>query len=263
MAEPVKISVTIIALNEESKIEDCLKSVHGVADEILVVDSGSSDRTEEICRKYAVRFVTNAFEGYVKQKNFAMRAAQYDHILSLDADERLSDDLRNSIQTIKSSWGDVDGYAMNRFNNYCGHWIRHCGWYPDRKIRLWNRKAGEWQGTDPHDKVVLPADRVKKLKGDLLHYAYFSVDEHLRQMHKFAEVAARAKYDKGVRPIFIIHVLLNPMFKFFRKFVLQLGFLDGYYGFVFCAAASSLNFFKYLRLYEYNRRGLPQQASVK
>lgn len=263
MAEPVKISVTIITLNEASKIEDCLKSVQGVADEILVVDSGSTDRTEEICRKYGVKFVVNAFEGYVKQKNFAMNAARYDHILSLDADERLSDDLRKSILTIKSSWGDADGYAMNRFNNYCGHWIRHCGWYPDRKIRLWDRRAGVWQGTDPHDKVILPVDRVKKLKGDLLHYAYFSVDEHLRQMHKFAEVAARAKYEKGVRPIFVVHVLLNPMFKFFRKFVLQLGFLDGYYGFVFCAAASSLNFFKYLRLYEYNRRGLPPQANLK
>jgi glycosyltransferase involved in cell wall biosynthesis len=263
MAGPVKISVTIITLNEAAKVEDCLKSVLPIADEIVVVDSGSTDETEEICRRYPVTFVTNPFQGYVAQKNFAMRAAKFDHILSLDADERLSDTLRESILRVKTEWAAFDGYAMNRFNNYCGHWIRHCGWYPDRKIRLWDRTKGAWQGTDPHDKVVLAPERVKRLEGDLLHYAYFSVDEHLKQMHKFAEVAARAKYQKGEKPLFIVHVLLNPLFKFFKKFVIQLGFLDGYYGFVFCAAASSLNFFKYLRLYEYNRRGLPEQARIK
>jgi glycosyltransferase involved in cell wall biosynthesis len=259
MTGAVKISVTIITLNEQSKIEDCLKSVVDVADEIVVIDSGSTDNTREICSRYPVRFLVHPFEGYVKQKNYAAEAATFDHILALDADERLSEDLKKSVLSVKSNWGDADGYAMNRFNNYCGHWIRHCGWYPDRKIRLWDRRAGKWEGTDPHDKVVLGAGRVKRLKGDILHYAYFSVDEHLKQMHKFAEVAAKAKYAKGVKPFFVIHILLNPLFKFFRKYFLQLGFLDGYYGFVFCAAASSLNFFKYLRLYEYNRRGLPEQ----
>ncbi|MDQ2658589.1 MAG: hypothetical protein M3Y60_14290, partial [Bacteroidota bacterium] len=156
--------------------------------------------------------------------------------------------------------GQNSGYSFNRFNNYCGKWIRFCGWYPDRKIRLWDRRDGRWGGEDPHDKVKLPGNRVKLLKGDLLHYAYFSVDEHLNQMHRFAEVAARAKYRNGKRSVFIFHVLLNPLFKFFRKYFLQLGFLDGYYGFVFCAASSALNFYKYLRLHEYNRRGLPEDA---
>jgi hypothetical protein len=185
-----------------------------------------------------------------------MESASFDHILALDADEVLSEELKNSIMTVKTGWGDCDGYAFNRLNNYCGKWIHHCGWYPDRKIRLWDRRSAKWGGIDPHDTVIIDPQRVNRLKGDLLHYAYFTVDEHLQQMHKFAEVAARAKWAKGVRPNFFVHVLLNPLFKFVKKYFLQLGFLDGYYGFIFCAAASSLNFFKYLRLYEYNRKGI-------
>lgn len=255
---PLKISATIITLNEERKIEDCLKSLVGIADEIVVVDSFSTDRTAEICQRYGVKFFQHVFEGYVAQKNYAMSCATHDHILALDADERLSETLARSVVEVKENWGDAAGYAVNRFNNYCGRWIRFCGWYPDRKIRLWDRRKGKWSGTDPHDKVVLEGLPVRRLKGDLLHYAYFSVDEHLEQMNKFAQVAARAKFASGEKPNFFVHVILNPMFKFVRKFVLQLGFLDGYYGFVFCAAASSLNFFKYLRLYEYHRRGLPK-----
>jgi glycosyltransferase involved in cell wall biosynthesis len=258
MSQGIKISVTIITLNEEKKIERCLQSVRPVADEIVVVDSFSDDGTESICLRYGARFIKNPFSGYIAQKNFAVEQATYDHVLSLDADEALSDALRSSILKVKTNWGDCDGYAANRLNNYCGKWIRHCGWYPDRKIRLWDRRKAVWGGTDPHDIVQINSHRVIKLKGDILHFAYFTVDEHLLQMHRFGVIAARAKYAEGKKSIFVIHVLLNPIFKFLKKYFLQLGFLDGYYGFVFCAAASSLNFFKYLRLYEYNRRGLPE-----
>jgi len=258
MNRSVSISVTIITLNEEKKVERCLQSVQGIADEIVVVDSMSTDATEAICARYGARFIRNPFPGYVAQKNFALNQATYNHILSLDADEALSDQLQRSIREVKNNWGDCDGYAFNRLNNYCGKWIRHCGWYPDRKIRLWDRTKGEWNGTDPHDIVYIDRRRVRGLKGDLLHYAYLTVDEHLRQMYKFGEIAARAKFAKEKKPVFIVHVILNPLFKFVKKYFLQLGFLDGYYGFVFCAAASSLNFFKYLRLYEYHRKGLPE-----
>ncbi|HEX8039538.1 MAG TPA: glycosyltransferase family 2 protein [Chryseosolibacter sp.] len=259
MTDAVKISATIITFNEEKKIERCLQSLLGVADEIVVVDSFSTDQTAAICSRYPVVFIRNVFGGYIAQKNFAMEQASYDCILSLDADEVLSDELRASILAVKADWGKYDGYSFNRFNNYCGTWIRFCGWYPDRKIRLWDRRKARWRGEDPHDKVKLAPDRVKRLRGDLLHYAYLTVDEHLTQMHKFAEVAAKAKYRNGKKPVFIVHVIFNPIFKFFRKYLLQLGFLDGYYGFVFCAATSALNFYKYLRLYEYHRSGLPEE----
>lgn len=263
MSYPVKLSATVITLNEEKKIGDCLQSLAGVVEEIIVVDSGSTDDTEAICRKFGVRFITHPFEGYVAQKNFAMDQASFDHVLALDADERLSDELTQSILKVKEDWGNVHGYSFNRFNNYCGKWIRFCGWYPDRKIRLWDKRKGRWGGEDPHDKVIIAKDKVTVLRGDLLHMAYFSVDEHLQQMHKFAMVAAKAKYRNGKKPVFLIHVLLNPAFKFFKKYILQLGFLDGYYGFVFCATSSALNFYKYLRLYEYHRRDIPMDAKSK
>lgn len=257
MSEPVKISATIITYNEERKLEACLRSLEGVADEIVVVDSLSTDGTRAVCDRFPVRFVPHAFEGYVAQKNFAAAQATHDHVLSLDADERLSPELRASILAVKERWGDCDGYAFNRANYYCGKWLRH-SWYPDRKIRLWDRRKGSWGGTDPHDRVVLPRERVARLQGDLLHEAYLTVDEHLRQLHKFGEIAARAKHARGQRPNLLVHVLLAPAFAFLRQYVLRLGFLDGYYGFVYCAAAASLSFFKYLRLYEYQRRGLPE-----
>lgn len=259
MAEAVKISATIITFNEEKKIEKCLKSLVDVADEIIVVDSFSSDDTPLICARYGVVFIQKAFDGYISQKNYAVEQASHDCILSLDADEMLSEKLKGSILAVKAHWGDYDGYAFNRFNNYCGKWIRFCGWYPDRKVRLWDRRKAMWSGEDPHDKVQISSGRVRKLSGDLLHFAYLTVDEHLSQMHRFAEVAARAKFRNGKRPVFIIHVVLNPMFKFIRKYLLQLGFLDGYYGFVFCATTSALNFYKYLRLHEYHRSGLPEE----
>jgi glycosyltransferase involved in cell wall biosynthesis len=261
MSNPIKISATIITFNEERKIEACLQSLVGIADEIIVVDSCSTDRTEEICRQYPVTFISHAFEGYVAQKNYAVRQASYDYILSLDADERLSPELQKSILEAKANWGNAHGYVVHRFNNYCGKWMHFSGWY-ERKIRLWDRRQAQWAGTDPHDFVHIPHRKLKKLKGDLLHYAYLTIDEHMQQNFRFAEIAARAKFKKGERPSFIINVIFSPLFRFVRSYFLQLGFLDGYYGFVFCSISASLTFYKYLRLYEYRKRGLPETQPI-
>jgi glycosyltransferase involved in cell wall biosynthesis len=259
MMSPVKISATVITLNEEKKLEACLQSLIGVADEILVVDSFSTDKTREICSRYPVRFIQNTFEGYVAQKNYAVKQATYDYILSLDADERLSEKLRDSVVEVKKNWGNVDGYTVNRFNNYCGKWMHFSGWYPERKLRLWDRRLALWTGTDPHDHIKIPRNKTRKLKGHLLHYAYLTVDEHLQQVHRFAEIAARAKYKKGESVSFVINIIFSPLFRFIKSFIFQLGFLDGYYGFIFCTASASMTFFKYVRLYEYKRKGLPQE----
>ncbi|HYG02652.1 MAG TPA: glycosyltransferase family 2 protein [Chryseosolibacter sp.] len=260
MTKSVKISATVITLNEEKKIAACIQSLIGVADEIVVVDSFSSDETASICMRYPVKFVQHPFGGYVAQKNYAMSIASYDHILSLDADERLSPELAASILRLKESWLDrSDGYVVYRFNNYCGKWMRFSGWYPEKKVRVWDRRQACWQGTDPHDFVSIPKDRLGRLKGNLLHYAYLTVDEHLRQVHRFAEIAAKAKYKKGEKAYFFINVLVSPLFRFIKTYFFQLGFLDGYYGFIFCTASASMTFFKYVRLYEYNRKGLPEE----
>lgn len=256
MTAQIKISATIIVLNEEKKIESCLRSLLGVVDEIVVVDSCSTDNTEAICLRYPVRFIRHPFEGYVRQKNYAMHQATYDYILSLDADERLSDELRESILQAKANWGDVDGYALHRFNNYCGKWMRFSGWY-ERKIRLWDRRKASWQGQDPHDFISIPKSRLKNLKGNLLHYSYLTIDEHIRQTFRFAEIAARAKFKNGERPNFVLNVIFSPLFRFVKSYFFQFGFLDGYYGFMFCSISASLTFFKYVRLYEYHRTGLP------
>lgn len=143
MEHSLKISATIITFNEEKKIEKCLRSLLAVADEIVVVDSYSSDATETICRQYPVTFLKRPFDGYISQKNYAAEQASHDHVLSLDADEALSDKLRDSILAVKGDWDvNCDGYSFNRFNNYCGKWIRFCGWYPDRKIRLCDWPTG-------------------------------------------------------------------------------------------------------------------------
>lgn len=258
MSNSIKISATIITFNEEKKIESCIRSLLGIADEIIIVDSCSTDRTQEICSRHPVKFITHAFEGYVAQKNYAVLQANYDHILALDADERLSDELKQSILKVKEAWDSVDGYSVNRFNNYCGKWMHFSGWYPERKIRLWDRRKTQWSGTDPHDLVHISKGMTETLKGNLLHYAYLTVDEHLQQAYKFAEIAARAKYKNGEKASFLINVILSPLFRFVKSYIFQLGFLDGYYGFLFCNISAFMTFFKYVRLYEYNRKGLPE-----
>jgi len=252
----IKISSIVLTYNEEENIGKCLESLKDVADEMIVVDSYSTDKTQKICEGYKVRFVQHPYENHIEQKQYAATLVSHDHILMLDADECLSDKLIEKIKEIKSN-ADADGYFFNRFNRYCDHWIRYCGYYPDKKIRLWNRHKADILGTNPHERVVMRSGATtKRVDLDILHYAYDSVAEHLQQMHNYAIITAKAKYRSGKKANFLIHVLLSPIFKFIKKYFFQLGFLDGYYGFVFCAAESSMNFFKYLRLYEYNRKGL-------
>lgn len=252
MQSAIKISGVIITFNEERHIEACIDSMKEIVDEIVVVDSYSTDKTPEICKKLGVKFIQHSFEGHIEQKNFAMQQTSYDIVLSLDADERVSDQMRASIETVKNNW-NAAGYEFNRLNNYCGKWLRFA-WYPDRKLRLWDRTKGHWGGTNPHDKVIMATGETQRLKGDILHYAYYSVDEHLQQLTKFARIAAKAKFKKNKKVNFLIHVVLNPWFKFVRKYFFNLGFLDGYYGLIFSIMSAYLNFTKYAILWGLNRK---------
>ena len=172
-----KLSAVIITYNEQKNIRRCLESILDIVDDITIVDSYSTDETEEICREYGVSFVRHPFEGHIEQKNWAISHAKYPHILSLDADEVISDQLKKSILEAKNNW-KYDGYYFNRLTNYCGKWIRHSSWYPSRKLRLWDSRRGSWGGMNPHDRFILEKGTTKKfLKGDLLHYSYYSITE--------------------------------------------------------------------------------------
>lgn len=243
-----RLSAVVIAFNEEKRIAQCLLSLQPVADEILVVDSGSTDQTVAIAMSLNAKVVHHPFEGHVQQKNFAMQQASFDWVLSLDADEVLSKELQSSILNVKQKGFVECAYAFNRLNNYCGTWLKHGGWYPDRKIRLWNRLLGEWGGLNPHDQVILQKGvGVERLAGDILHYTYDSVEAHLQQMDRFARISAQAYFERGKRTHFL-EVWLNPVFSFVRDYFLRAGFLDGSAGWTANRIATLYQYWKYKHL---------------
>ena len=224
------LSAVIITKNEERNIGRCLQSLQGVVDEIIVVDSMSSDHTEEICSQYTnLQFVKHEWEGYSKQKNLANSLASNNYILSIDADEALSPELQQSILSEKEK-GFSGSYRVKRLTNYCGNWIHHCGWYPDAKIRVFNRNEAQWEG-NIHETLrfvnpILP----KTLKGDLYHYTIYTTEEHLRQIDLFTDIRAKDLKNKEKKASFF-NLHIKPAIKFFKIYVLHLGFLDGKSGF--------------------------------
>jgi glycosyltransferase involved in cell wall biosynthesis len=243
----VKISAVIITYNEERNIGRCLDSLLDVVDEIVVVDSYSSDRTEEICRSYNAVFIQHKFTGHIEQKNWAILQANSPYILSLDADEALSTELKDSILKVKEKWTH-DAYYFNRLTSYCGKWIRHTSWYPSRKLRLWDARKGSWGGVNPHDKYMMQRGATTKfLKGDLLHYSYYSLDEHLVQMNKFSSIMARSYYEQGRRVNFFT-LTLRPFWRFFKDFIILRGFMDGFFGYIVSVNSAHEVFLKYVKL---------------
>ena len=243
-----KISATIITLNEEDKIRQCLESLQDVADEIVVVDSLSTDNTKSICEEFGVRFIEQKWLGYSEQKNLANDIASHDWILSIDADEVLSDELKKSILKIKNEERETKNeelvYSFNRLNNYCGKWIHHSGFYPDKKIRIWNRKVGKWEGI-VHE-VIKFSTKVKEvhLKGDLLHYSYAKPEDFEKQVFKFAELRAQHYFDKGKKCASLLKII-SPIYFFIQHYFFRLGFLDGKEGFVMCKVAAKATRHKY------------------
>lgn len=252
MTEPIKLSVVIITYNEEKNIARCIEAAMPVADEIVVVDSFSTDRTKEICLSYGVKFVEHPFEGHIQQKNYAITQASYPYVLSLDADEVLSKELQESILTVKNNW-QYDGYYVNRVTNYCGKWIRHGAWYPDRKLRLWYAPKGKWTGINPHDRFeMIPEAKLSYLKGDLLHYSYYSIYQHVEQVNKFTEIAAKADVQRG-RSLSLFAAIVQSIWKFKRDYIFKLGFLDGYYGFIIAVISAFAAFLKYIKIKEFQK----------
>lgn len=250
------ISAVIITHNEEDNILRCLNSVQDVVDEIVVVDSFSTDQTEEICKKFDVKFVKQQWLGYSEQKNFANSLAANDWILSVDADEALTDELKHSVLKYKNKHVHPSVvFSMNRLTNYCGHWIHHCGWYPDRKIRLWNRKVGKWQG-EIHETLVFSTEiKEKVLKGDLLHYSFENAYDYEEQQFKFAKMRGEHYFKKGKKHAGF-YMKVSPIFSFIQNYFFKLGFLDGADGLKICCTTAKATRLKYRTLKELTDKNL-------
>jgi len=244
----IKLSGVIITFNEEKNIEKCLQSLVNVVDEIVVVDSYSTDNTKEICKAYNAIIIEQKFLGYVEQKNFALTQASNDFIVSLDGDEALSETLQKSILALKNNW-KLNGYYCNRFNNFCGQWIKHSDWYPDKKLRLFKKGSGEWRGINPHDSYTLKSGKkLGKLEGDLLHWIYRDYEEHKQKVENFSNIASKAYYKLGIKSTYL-KIIFRPSWAFIKSYFLRCGFLDGKNGFIICKEQFNVTYYKYTKLY--------------
>jgi len=240
----MKLSVVIITKNEERNIERCFKSIVDVADEIIVVDSISTDNTIALCEKYDVKVIQRKFDGYGSQKHFATEQAIFNYILSLDADEELTKELKESILIVKES-PEYDCYSFNRRNFYCNKPIRFCGWYPDKKIRLFDKRKVNWNNREVHETIeILDKKQVLHLKGNLNHYRCSSIEEHQEKEKKYASMNADILM-KQRKSVSCVTPYLKGSFRFFKTYILKLGILDGYYGYMISKTLANSSFSKY------------------
>jgi glycosyltransferase involved in cell wall biosynthesis len=243
-----KLSVVIITYNEEKNIARCIDSVITLADEILILDSNSNDNTVAIAESRGAIVKQESFKGFIQMKNIAVQLAGNDYILSLDADEALDPVLADSIRKVKENF-TFQAYRMNRCTNYCGQFIRHGTWYPDRKIRLFDRRIAQWGGINPHDRIVLQENiTAEQLRGDILHYSYYSIAEHAAQNNKFSTIAAESLFTNGKRTR-LLNIIINPLWAFIQSYFIKAGFLDGLFGFVIAIQISHMTFLKHIKLY--------------
>ena len=242
-----KLSVVVITYNEEKNLNRCLKSVKNIADEIVVVDSFSTDSTKQTALKHNAIFIQHPFEDFVKQHQFADKQAQNDLIFSIDADEVVSPQLEKSILKVKKN-RKHDGYLVSRLTNYCGTWIHHCGWYPDRKLRLYNRQKGLWRGKLVHESFQLFDNATTgRLQGDLWHYSYYTVEQHKSRTEKYSALSAKAYFEQRKKAP-LVKVWFSPAVKFVRDYFVNLGFLDGKAGFTVCKISAKATHKKYKML---------------
>ena len=243
------LSAVIIAFNEEQNIGRCLDSLVGVADEIVVVDSGSTDATLSLCSERGVQVIFHAFEGHVEQKNWAWKQTRGSWILSLDADESLSEKLKESLLAWKAiAQPDHSAFAVNRLTSYCGQWVRHSGWYPDRKLRLWKRHEAVWSGENPHDRLMLlQSGKEGHLKGDLLHHSYHTPEDHYRQIAYFSDIAAHS-YTGGGWVSWLGIRLVKSGFQWVKTGIIKGGWRDGRTGWTIAAMSALATWEKYRKV---------------
>ena len=249
----MSISAIIITFNEEQNIARCITALKGVADEVIVVDSFSKDNTVKIAESLGAKVTQHVFEGYGEQKRLAISLTSYDWVLSVDADEELSPELRQSVLAVKDKQTHA-AYQFPFLTNYCGKWIRHCGWYPNPKVRFWDKTKGEMTSDKVHEgwNIHDPAGTVGNLKGDILHYSFPTISSHLKKIEHYSENGARFDVARG-KKVSLFKLLLAPKWSFFVDFVLRGGFLDGYYGYIVCKNSAFAAYAKYAKIRQYTQ----------
>jgi len=250
----MKLSAVIITYNEELNIARCIDSLSGIVDEIVVLDSFSTDETKSICEERNVRFYQRKWEGYAATKNYANSLSSNSYVLSVDADEQVSEELKASLLELKKE--DLKGvYSFNRRTNYCGKWIRFLGWYPDKKVRIFPKDTTSWSGEYVHEeltfKELLPEHF---LKGDLNHYSYYDRQDHRRRADNYSVLTAKKLYAKGKR-VSIIRPFLSAIGRFLAMYIIKLGFMEGITGWHISKISAESNYVKYKELLKLQREG--------
>lgn len=246
-----KISAFIICLNEEEHIGRCLESVKW-CDEIIVIDSGSTDKTLSICRQFNARIFERAWPGYVEQKRFGLSQCQFKWVLNIDADEEVSQELSNQILEVlrkgRVSSDQPAGYYLLRIVHYLGRWWRKGGWFPEYRMRLMQREFAKWGGRDPHESALVSGPTAK-LSGELRHYSFETIAEHVAKLNSHSSVAAQELHRNGHRSS-LSNVLFNPVMRFLKFFCFKRGFLEGRAGLVAASLETYYVFLKYAKLWE-------------
>lgn len=246
-----KLSAVIITLNEERNIGRCIDALKPIADEILVVDSYSEDKTESICRQKNIRFIQTEWKGYAATKNYANSLADNDYIFSVDADEAPDENLQSEILALKKSGFD-GAYSVNRLTNYCGVWIKNSGWFPDWKVRIFNKNNTHWQGEFVHEELAFSSKiKIKEINGYLLHYSYYNFQEHQERADKYSKLTAKKLYKNGKKAN-MLKPYLSAIGRFIAMYFIKKGFLDGKMGYKIALISAKSNFIKYKTLNKLN-----------
>jgi len=244
---PSTLTVIVPTLDEEDNIRECLETVKW-ADDIFVVDSFSTDRTLEIAREFTDHIVQHEYVNSAAQKNWAIPQAESDWVMVLDADERVPDALRARIQDILANGADCDGFHIKRMTTYFGRVIRHCGWHKDYLIRLWRGGKGRYEDREVHADMIIDG-KMGRIDDPLMHHTYRTIPDYMERFDRYTTWSANDLYKRGKRGSWV-NLFLRPLWRFFRMYILRLGFLDGKHGFVLCAFAAGTVFTKYAKLWE-------------
>jgi glycosyltransferase involved in cell wall biosynthesis len=249
----VDISAIIITYNEEERLAGALRSLRGLVKEVIVVDGRSQDQTVKVAKQLGARVFVRDWTNYSDQKNFGNQKASSPWILSLDSDERVSPDLRAEVKALLPIEPDCDGFSIPRLVFYLGRWVRHSGWYPDRRVRLFRKDKACWEGEYVHEKLAFQG-RLEKLRGPIHHFTYRSIAEHVARLNAFSGLGAKKLY-AGRKKCHAHHLLFLPAARFLRTYFLKCGFLDGFAGLVIALLNGYAIFLRYAKLREIWKKG--------